>query len=161
MRYSKPILLPLGLGVALCVTHVLGTDPQTQVAPTEGVAEGELGNAQALKEISHIREKLGGSVLKGSVLDSSGDAGFDAELRNMLELPNKTAATKPPPRLTQSQIVTMLRTHSSRLDGIANQIEKLRQYNNADQLRDMADQLRRVARQMDAPVAGFAKEFVR
>ena len=52
------------------------------------------------------------------------------------------------------QIVELMRTRSVQLEAIANQIETLREYDKADQLRNIATDLRILARQFDAPKSG-------
>ena len=139
--------------VLLCyVTTISGSDPKpTPPNPTN--ATTSLDKETTLQDISRIREQLGGSVLKGSILASpDGNRSFDFEagLRSELGLP------KLPPRKfdaksnrPKAEIIKSLRKHCAKLDEIANHIETLREYEHADSLRLSAEDLRMIARQMD------------
>lgn len=108
-----------------------------------------------VSELLELRKSVGGSVLEGTSLEPSAQEQEDA-----FRIGVQRAATEPPllpaapPRLSKNQseenTVTMLRKCSARLDRIANDIEPLREYHNADELRDMATALRLLARRMDS-----------
>jgi len=134
-------------------TTISGSDPQP-VPPKAPNAKTPLDKQATLKDISRIREQLGGGVLKGSILDDgvSDPFDFDAGLRSELGLPKKPAA-KPngQSKLNRSnaEIIKSLRKHCAKLDEIANHIETLREYEYADSMRESAVALRMIARQMD------------
>ena len=99
-----------------------------------------------------MRDEVGGSVLRGTVLEVEPDeakAEFDRSLRKVLGLPPDEVADqeRQSPRKTPQEIVKILRVHGVHLDRIANDIEELKQYRHADQLRETARQLRLIARQ--------------
>ncbi len=112
----------------------------------------DLAGAEVLRELVKLREEVGESVLSGTVLEASPEesrAEFARGVRKVLGLSedtlvkqNRAAGTKTP-----QEIVKTLRAHCVHLDRIAREIEELRQYDNADQLRETAQQLRLIARQ--------------
>lgn len=154
MKSALPLKEILFCCVALVgVRLVMGEDP-TGSKPTAippGPVQSSEGE-EVLAELKQIREKLGGSVLRGSLLDNrapSDDVESDSELRSLLGLP-ESKPTLSGPR-TAREIIVLLRKHSARIDRIANGIESLREYKNADELRDTARELRMIARQIDVP----------
>lgn len=140
------------LATALCFSQSLnGVEPQ-KATPVDVNQLQE--QQQVLRDISNIRRKLGGSVLKGSVLDAGDlESDFQNEVGEMIGIPDagkRLVATK---KMAFPDVVKKLRTHSSELDRIANEIEPLREYNNADHLRNTANELRQIARQFDTQPA--------
>lgn len=134
-------------------TTISGSDPQP-ADDSLAQAGSQLEREAALKDISRIREQLGGSVLKGSILEPAGKNQliFDTGLRSELGLPLQTSpsvATR-----SKSEMIKSLRTHCAKLDEIANHIETLREYEHADALRESAADLRLMARQMDSHETG-------
>lgn len=119
---------------------------QSFSSPTDPPAE------QAMEEIKRIRERLGGSVLRGSLLDAAADKAeseFDSGIRKFLGIeqvpsPSRTQV------MSSAKVVSTLREHGVELDRIANEIEAFRQYQHADQLRKTATAIRLIARHLDA-----------
>lgn len=169
------LLLIFCVGCALCATQVVGNDP-----PSEIVVDAEA--RQTLDEIEKIRNQLGGGVLKGTSLQAAeDDHTFDESVRRILQsknaqpatwnieqspvsrsklngpkvaTPNTTSPHSSVSNRSPRQIVELMRTRSVQLEAIANQIETLREYDKADQLRNIATDLRILARQFDAPKSG-------
>ena len=137
----------LVIGLVLVLPSVLGGDPPGSPNQTADSIAGE----QAFNEIKQIREQLGGSVLRGSVLDAEGNDSFEAGVRKSLGLPEAPGRTRVSREMEPQAIVKRLRDHCSELDRIANEIERLREYRNADQLRATAKELRLIARHFDSP----------
>lgn len=119
----------------------------------------------AFNEIKEIQQRLGGSVLQGSTLNEASQrpGNFDAHVREQLGLPPQKAAptTKsndtstfnlglPDSQRPESKIVRTVREQVMKLDSIANDIESLRAYAQADALRETAKKLRLIARELDA-----------
>ena len=112
----------------------------------------DLAGADVLRELVKLREEVGENVLSGTVLVASPEesrAEFARGVRKVLRLSEDTlvkhdrvAGTKTP-----QEIVETLRAHCVHLDRIAREMEEIRQYDNADQLRETAKQLRLIARQ--------------
>ena len=112
----------------------------------------DLAGADVLRELVKLREEVGKSVLSGTLLEASPEesrAEFARGVRKVLGLAEATlvqqdraVGTKTP-----QEIVKTLRAHCVHLDRIASEIEELKQYDNADQLRETAKQLRLIARQ--------------
>ena len=154
MNYIPPFKLLFCCIFLLAVPIVLGEgqpkgNSQKAGGTVHPIASSDAANEEVLAELKRIRRKLGGSVLQGSLLDNSVlpiDEESDSGMRKVLGLPE---AIQPDGHMTSHQVVKSLRVHCTRIDLIANEIESLRQYDNADQLRDTARQLRLIARQFD------------
>ena len=100
-----------------------------------------------LNDLSRIRKQMGGSVLNGSALDSDEVSNsFQSDLKKLLE---QEPSVPQLPTKHQLSVVEALRKHSSILDRVANEIEPTKQYDHADELRTSADELRKLARQLD------------
>ncbi len=156
----------LTMGICLfgvvCAPTLLGEDQAPpSVQDKESLPEPETGKllpspelagAEVLRELVKLREELGESVLRGTVLEAPPEeskAEFARGVRRSLGLSgdtlvkqNRAAGTKTP-----QEIVNILRAHCLHLDRIAGEMEELKQYDNADQLRETAMQLRLIARQ--------------
>jgi len=134
----------------------------------------------ALEEIERIRQRLQIDPLKGTMFDqerdeeqtetepstqdSAGDDEFSPALRRVwnerqAEPAQPATDANRPLRQAESEVsndaelIESLREAARRLDRKANDLEQYRHYASADQLRDLADQLRLQARQYDLPEA--------
>lgn len=126
--------------------------------------ENSSANEQELLEIEQLKKRMGGSVLRGTVLDGNAEEAdqiFNAELRSKLGLKDlkgpSGSVPATPTRMSSPELVKTMRAHGAILDRIANDIEAMRQYEKADQLRLTAHELRRVARSYDKPAGSDIK----
>ena len=161
---NRPIIPLTCIAVLLGASSFLpGGDAETQRSfePANIVAQTvptDLEKEQALQEIMQIKSRLGGSVLKGSLLDGT-DAEevdpLDNSLREIMDLP--TAKTNSRPSAVRPSepmaVVSKMRSRIAQLDRVANEIEAFRHYRSADELREIAGELRLIARQLDVPPA--------
>ena len=149
MRPLTAILVGLIFGLVITMSHKTNGDPPHGVKDlASDPIRTEAGPSESqLLEIQKIRSQLGGGVLKGTLLDDGTTSGiFESKIRSAMGLP---PAPKQPAD-TNDVMVRKLRMHCARLDRIANAIEELREYRNADALRESAGELRQIARQLDA-----------
>ncbi len=135
----------LTVSVCLCFAgpSVIGEDTSPATKATPNVDQ------HLLDDLSRIRQQMGGSVLKGSSLNSDDvDGSFKSDLKRLMfpNSPREPADTK---QTQTSRLVQTLREQSTNLDRIANEIEPTKQYDHADQLRTAANELRKLARQFD------------
>ena len=142
---------------------VLGKDQLTTVPSNDTVLDAAepsheepdqpLTNQELLNELTRIRDDVGRSILAGTVLETTAGeskAEFELGIKRILRMPHTTVATHQlVPDRSKGEIVKLLRDQCTQLDRIASEIEELKQYRNADQLRETAKQLRSVARQLD------------
>lgn len=140
MRRAIPFLAVLCTGVALgaLVVAMIGVGRANpgqleEVAPLDPVA--------AAPEIADLRESRG-SILAGTSLAAGEDAAdFSAALASQTgaELPSKPGET----------LVDLLRRSASDYEGHAQQLESKQNYGQADELRRLAGDARRVARELN------------
>jgi len=124
------VLLTISVSFFFAAPSVIGEDSSPQRKTTAQVDQ------RLLNDLSRIRKQMGGSVLSGSSLDRPSE-----------HLLPSTDELIPADKF--AGLVKTLRDHSSTLDRIANEIEPTKQYGNADQLRNTANELRKLARQFD------------
>jgi hypothetical protein len=137
MSRAIPLVAVLCTGIALgaLIVAVIGAnraDPSLieEVAPLDAAA--------AVPEIAQLRESRG-SVLAGTSLGITGDAAeFSAALSHQAG-----AGTPQPPA---EKLVELLRLSASQCEEHARQLEAAEKYDEADQLRRLAEESRRVAR---------------
>lgn len=151
------------LGISVCfffaAASVIGED---STLPKEDASTKNASTKNAptkvdqhlLNDLSRIRQQMGGSVLSGSSLDADEGNSFQSDLKQLLERESEIVLPKQPtdavlPTDRFARLVKKLREQSSTLDRIANEIEPTKQYDHADQLRDTADEMRKLARQFD------------
>lgn len=107
-----------------------------------------------MNDLATIRRKMGGGVLTGSMLgDGKTDTTFDNQLRGLLGYRIPEPTTDAADASAGSTLVATLRCEVRKLEGIAHQLEHLRQYEHADALRESAQSLRQLARRFDTPAA--------
>lgn len=99
-----------------------------------------LDPAAAMPEIAQLREARG-SILAGTSLAVAGDAAeFSAALANQTGVE--------PPQPPDATLVDLLRHSASDYEGHAQRLESAQNYRQADELRRLADDARRVARSL-------------
>ena len=135
-------------------------------AASDGSEIDVASKESAFNEIKQIQQRLGGSVLQGSTLMNESSeplANFDTHVREQLGLPplKVTPDTNSEDQTSlklgfldgkrpESKLVRTVREQVTKLDSIANDIESLRAYAQADELRETAKKLRLIARELDA-----------
>ena len=152
-------------------THGDGPAPKDKPAQVEGeflplqVSPYQPENSQPagpdkrlLEDLSRIRRQMGGGVLSGSTLKpkpGESEATFETHLHTLLKNTEPPADPATQPKFDQepstSSTVKALRRESQILEGIANQLELIRQYRQADAVRESAKSLRELARRLDPP----------
>jgi len=152
------------IDVRIAVTALLLMAAARVAGQKETVAEGE--DAQRVfHELVELRESVGGSVLQGTLLEPPAEVqarafrdGLERAVREAAERPGhgdiKSSPQDSAPYVLHTnpvETICILREHSATLDRIANEIERRRQYQHADQLRDTARVLRHLARRLDRP----------
>ncbi len=110
-----------GLVAAVIVVGAQQSDPPPPAEPSD----------QIVRELVEIQQQLGGSIVKGSALES-------------LVPP---VPSSPPLAVTPSPVST-LREAAWQLDKSAHHLELVDLYDQADALREMADQFRQEARNL-------------
>lgn len=120
------------------------------------ITPGQAGESDTVYgELLELRKSIGGSVLRGTSLAPSPEAA-EREFRDTLKRTVNKNSPALPPDLNRSDAadppasVVTLRLQGSKLDRIADAIEQLREYAHADALRESADTLRNLARQLDS-----------
>lgn len=151
MSRAIPLLAVLCTGVALgalivAVISAKRSDPGLieEVAPLDAAA--------AVPEIAQLRESRG-SVLAGTAMAITSDA---AEFAAALS--HQTGAEAPRPKT--EKLVELLRFSASQCDERAQQLEAAEKYNQADELRRLAEESRRVARWVGDDATDAKEEFV-
>jgi hypothetical protein len=123
------------------------TQPERQHAPPAD-------RARMLNELIELRDEIGGGVLRGSLLEPSPAESrmeFAHGLEQAMQLPPTQATT---PGLVVAapaeavKPVGVIRKNCRQLDRLAAEIEDLGRYETADQLREVAHELRLIARQL-------------
>ena len=147
MRYRRVYFFLIAVGVVVSSSGLVGNEP-SELVEQPALPAGENQADSVLREITQIRNQLGGSVLKGTILHDATDAGFDTSVRQLSEAKTNDRQRDRP---TSSEIVHVVRRQCAELDNVANRIEMLREYHNADQLRNVANELRQLARALDHP----------
>lgn len=110
-----------GLVAAVMVVGVTQGDPPPPAVPSN----------QVVRDLVEIQQQLGGSIVRGSALES---------------LAPPTPSTLP--LAVSPSPVSTLREAAWQLDQSAHQLELVDLYEQADTLRDMADQFRQQARNL-------------
>ena len=156
---NRPLSFILVATTLLTFGWICGGDPIASETGDSVVTADDLAR-QELAEIKLIREKLRGSVLNGSLLDSPKSTDFDAKLQSQIlssatNIAASALGSEPIAKsdsITDESVIAVLRKQSSRLDVVANHIESLREYESADSLRESAKELRELARRLDSPI---------
>jgi len=139
MFRAVPLLAVLCTGVALgALVVAMISSRHVEPAPSEEAAP--LDPTAALPEIAQLRQSRG-SVLAGTSLAAGDDAAqFTAALANQsgAELPSE-----------EQSFVVQLRDSAEAYDQQAQRLETMHDYAQADELRRLADEARKVARTLD------------
>lgn len=157
----------IGMGL-ICITTVTQAEEVVSEIVTSTAKPTPQVDQQLLDDLARIRKQMGGSVLSGSMLDDEGkdsDSAFQSGVQSLLEGAEAQDRSVRPPRFNQpldtppksddstrspqDRFISTLREQGSKLDRIANELEKLKQYEHADELRESAKALRELARSID------------
>ena len=159
-RQTKGRLVTIVLGLlAIVASPALLGDDQPRPTATEKQDPSQPMDAalphaseQLLGELTKLREEVGDSVLAGTILEptrTESEEGFARGVQKLLGVPQHTVKTQKQVSVTTPEMVKTLRRQCVTLDRIAGELEQLRQYQHADELRDAARQLRLIARRLD------------
>jgi hypothetical protein len=122
-RIVALVTMLMGLVAAVIVVGAPHNDPLPPAAPS----------AEVVRDLVEIQQQLGGSIVKGSTLESLASS----------EPPSPPLAVPPP-------AVATLREAAWQLDKSAYHLESADLYDQADTLRDIADEFRQEARNLKA-----------
>ena len=178
MKFSR-VLSVGGIVAVIGVSTIAWSDESEtgEVAPKSTAAVGHQPevDTQLLDDLSRIRRRMGGGVLQGTSLNDleASEQDFRSGLQGLLQ--TEVAPAQPAmqrsffapahgsrtqqstrdqvgeetSRTRRSEVAT-LRKESVRLGDLANQLEELRLYQLADDLRASAQTLRHLSRRLDA-----------
>ena len=147
MLRAIPLIAVLCTGLALggLIAAMVASGRTNQSLPQEVVP---LDPVAAMPEIAELRESRG-SILAGTSLSAADDAAdFSAALANQ-------TGGEPPPNRTET-LVDLLRRSASEYEEHAQQLESKQNYSQADELRRLADNARRVARSLSGDESASA-----
>ena len=131
---------------------------QSAATTKQVVAPNPPVDSALLDDLSRIRRQMGGGVLRGTMLNTGNKGEADRDFQSHLEslLGQEEQAEIEPKKIYDldrapkpGRHVQTLRNESEKLERIANQLERIRQYSQADELRSSAKSLRELARMLD------------